>query len=210
MNTTPFENLLYTFRWAHLILEEIPLQASNLQELRREKQAHNREIGSYVHLALGMASAKRFASSANSASSRTGAARADALRLKPRGFLCDESLVGALSGDSGGDGDDGDEGESRDGKKHMKMPSACHLVALAKLTQTSVRLGLLRAGYRCSIFDTIGRREKEPSGMYYSSRKTASVGKNTGDAPAFRASAAASPSAVAMGAVVASMDGPGH
>ena len=99
----------------------------------------------------GMASAKRFASSAISASSRTGAACADALRLEPGGFFCDASLVEASSGDSGVDGDGGDEGEGRDGKKHLKMPSACHLVALVKLTQTSIRPGLLRAGSRRSI-----------------------------------------------------------
>jgi hypothetical protein len=63
MNTVPFGNLLYTFPWARLILEQIPLEASDLQELRREKQAHPvklREIGSYAHLALGNGISKTF------------------------------------------------------------------------------------------------------------------------------------------------------
>ena len=33
MNTAPFRNLLYTFTWARLILEQIPLQASDLAEI---------------------------------------------------------------------------------------------------------------------------------------------------------------------------------
>ena len=33
MNTAPFRNLLYTFTWARLILEQIPLQACDLAEI---------------------------------------------------------------------------------------------------------------------------------------------------------------------------------
>ena len=38
------------------------------------------------------------------------------------------------------------------GKKHLKMPSACHLVAFVKLTHTSMRPGRLRAGSRRSMW----------------------------------------------------------
>ncbi len=93
-----------------------------------------------------MVSAKRLASCAISASSRTGAACAEALRLEPGGFFCDGSLVEASFG-----GDKDDEAEGREGKKHLKMPSACHLVALVKLIHTSIRPGLLSAGSRRSI-----------------------------------------------------------
>lgn len=41
--------------------------------------------------------------------------------------------------------------EGLKGKKHLKIPSACHFVACVKLTQTSIRPGLLRAGSRRSI-----------------------------------------------------------
>ena len=98
-----------------------------------------------------MVSAKRLASSAISASSRTGAACADALRLEPGGFFCEASLKVEASSSSNDDDDDGDNVEGREGKKHLKMPSACHLVALVKLTQTSIRPGLLSAGSRRSI-----------------------------------------------------------
>lgn len=39
-----------------------------------------------------------------------------------------------------------------DGKKHLKIPSACHLVAFLKLIQTSIRPGRLSAGSRRSIW----------------------------------------------------------
>jgi hypothetical protein len=44
MNTAPFRNLLYTLTRARLILEQIPLQASDLQKFRREKTGTAREI----------------------------------------------------------------------------------------------------------------------------------------------------------------------
>ena len=102
-----------------------------------------REIGSYAHLSSGMVSANSLASSAISASSRTGAACGDALRLEPGGFFCEASLKVEASSSSNEDDDDGDNIESRGGKKYLKIPSACHLVALVKLTQTSIRPGLL-------------------------------------------------------------------
>lgn len=90
----------------------------------------------------GIESAKRLASWAISDSSRMGTACADALRLDPGGFFCDAST----------DSDSSDvDADGRDGKKHLKMPSACHFVALVKLTQTSMRPGLLSAGSRRSI-----------------------------------------------------------
>lgn len=94
----------------------------------------------------GIAPAKRLASRAISASSRRGTACADALRLEPGGFFCEVSMGEDEDEDSSDDDADG-----RDGKKHLKMPSACHLVALVKLIQTSMRPGLLRAGSRRSM-----------------------------------------------------------
>jgi hypothetical protein len=93
----------------------------------------------------GIASAKRLARVAISASSRIGTACADALRLDPGGFFCDASTDGASFDE------DEDNADGRHGKKHLKMPSACHFVALVKLTHTSIRPGLLSAGSRRSI-----------------------------------------------------------
>ena len=100
-----------------------------------------------------MASAKRLASSAISLSSMSGAVCADALRLEPGGLFSEVSPVGApSSGDDDDDDDDDDDGsEDREGKKHLKILSACHLVALVKLTQMSIRPGLLSAGSRRSM-----------------------------------------------------------
>lgn len=53
---------------------------------------------------------------------------------------------------------EGVEGESEEpsvegfaGKKHLKIPSACHFVACLKFTQTSMRPGRLSAGSRRSM-----------------------------------------------------------
>lgn len=43
------------------------------------------------------------------------------------------------------------EGLGLEGKKHLKIPSACHFVAWVKFTQTSMRPGRLRAGSRRSM-----------------------------------------------------------
>ena len=75
-----------------------------------------------------------------------GTACADALRLDPGGFFCDASTDSVSSDD-----DEEEDADGRDGKKHLKMPSACHFVALVKLTQTSMRPGLLSAGSRRSM-----------------------------------------------------------
>lgn len=82
-----------------------------------------------------------------------GTACADdaAFRLDSGGFICDTSTdIGDDGGDDEAD-DDADDADGRDGKKHLKMPSACHFVAFAKLTQTSIRPGLLSAGSRRSM-----------------------------------------------------------
>jgi hypothetical protein len=114
----------------------------------REKRRQASGIINPIHTLIspsGIASAKRLASRAISASSRIGTACADALRLDPGGFFCDAS-----TGEDSLD-EDGDSSDGRDGKKHLKMPSACHFVAFVKLTQTSMRPGLLSAGSRRSM-----------------------------------------------------------
>jgi hypothetical protein len=91
----------------------------------------------------GIVSAKRLASWAISASSRMGTECADAFRLDP---------AASASVDVGDEASLVDEdADGRDGKKHLKMPSACHLVALVKLTHTSMRPALLSAGSRRSM-----------------------------------------------------------
>ena len=74
----------------------------------------------------------------------------DALRLESGRSLSEVSVDDddEASSDDGGDEDDAD---GRDGKKHLKMPSACHFVALVKLIHTSIRPGLLSAGSRRSM-----------------------------------------------------------
>ena len=97
----------------------------------------------------GIASANRLASWAISASSSIGTACADdALRLDSGRFFSEASVGDEVSSGDGGDEDDAD---GRDGKKHLKMPSACHFVALVKLIHTSIRPGLLSAGSRRSM-----------------------------------------------------------
>lgn len=146
----PFGNLLNAFSWACLILEQITLQAGNLRNKKKTLCVRTQRQGDWInpdHTLIspsGIASAKRLASWAISDSSRIGTAWADALRLDPGGFFCEAST--ASDSDSLDDDSDG-----RDGKKHLKMPSACHFVALVKLTQTSIRPGLLSAGSRRSM-----------------------------------------------------------
>ena len=92
MNTTSCRNLT----WARLILEHIPLYASELAEMapRREKQvplARDRaKLGHTLISPSGMVSAKHLAISAISASSKT---RAAGLRPEPGGSFCEKSLV---------------------------------------------------------------------------------------------------------------------
>ncbi len=73
----------------------------------------------------------------------------DALRLESGRFFS----KGSVDDDDESSLDDGsdDEADGRDGKKHLKMPSACHFVALVKLIHTSIRPGLLSAGSRRSM-----------------------------------------------------------
>jgi hypothetical protein len=52
---------------------------------------------------------------------------------------------------SPGNGGDEDDADGRDGKNKLKMPSACHFVALVKLIHKSIRPGLLSAGSRRSM-----------------------------------------------------------
>ncbi len=46
----------------------------------------------------------------------------------------------------------------RAGKKHLKMPCACHFVACLKFTQTSIRPGRLRAGSSRSMWFVVANR----------------------------------------------------
>ena len=68
----------------------------------------------------------------------------NALRLGKGRFCCEVSL-GVVAGEAAL------EEDGLYGKKHLKIPSACHLVACVKLTHTSIRPGRLRAGSRRSI-----------------------------------------------------------
>ena len=96
----------------------------------------------------GMASAKRLASSEISSSVRIGIACVNALRLGKGRFCCEASL--GVAGDA--------TVEGLKGKKHLKIPSACHLVAWVKLTHTSIRPGRLRAGSSRSIWLVVAKR----------------------------------------------------
>lgn len=46
----------------------------------------------------------------------------------------------------------------RAGKKHLKMPCACHFVACLKFTQTSIRPGRLSAGSSRSMWFVVANR----------------------------------------------------
>lgn len=46
----------------------------------------------------------------------------------------------------------------RAGKKHLKIPSACHFVACLKFTQTSIRPGRLSAGSSRSMWFVVAKR----------------------------------------------------
>jgi hypothetical protein len=50
--------------------------------------------------------------------------------------------------------------EGLKGKKHLKIPSACHLVACVKLTHTSIRPGRLRAGSRRSMWFVVANNRR--------------------------------------------------
>jgi hypothetical protein len=105
-----------------------------------------RDVRPTLNSSSGMASAKRVASSDSSASSNNGAACVKAAFRLGRGmFFCELSF----SGDGELEAADEEEEEEEDGlegKKHLKRPSACHLVACVKLIHTSIRPGRLSAG----------------------------------------------------------------
>lgn len=69
-------------------------------------------------------------------------------------------------------GEDADEaagvvlGEGFAGKKHLKMPSACHLLACLKFTQTSMRPGRLNAGSRRSIWFVVANSKLSNESQY--------------------------------------------
>ena len=80
----------------------------------------------------------------------------DALHLESGRFISEASADD--DGASSDDGNDEDDADGRDGKKHLKMPSACHFVALVKLIHTSIRPGLLSAGSRRSTWLVVAKR----------------------------------------------------
>lgn len=63
-----------------------------------------------------------------------------------------------------------------DGKKHLKMPSACHLVAWAKLTHTSMRPGRLNAGSRRSIWFVVANNSLQKMGRLVMSHHDEEIG----------------------------------
>ena len=111
----------------------------------------------------GMASAKRFASSAISTSSSTGMACATALRFGRGRFCCDTSIFSSDVAPV----DDEPEAAGLEGKKHLKMPSACHFVACVKFTHTSIRPGRLSAGSRRSMWLVVANSKLEIKGCEY-------------------------------------------
>lgn len=88
----------------------------------RTERARLSEVSHTLISLSGMAPAKRFASLEISNSSRAGPSCAGCMRLAPGIFISDVStdVVSVVDADG------------RGGKKHLKMPSACHFVALVK------------------------------------------------------------------------------
>ena len=138
----PFTNFINTFSRTGFVLQQITLKSGDLKK-KISVSAFIRGIVVLLTLSSssGIASAKRLASSEISSSVRIGIACVNALRLGNGRFCCEVSLgvVGEATV------------EGLYGKKHLKMPSACHFVACVKLTHTSIRPGRLRAGSRRSI-----------------------------------------------------------
>jgi len=94
----------------------------------------------------GTASENLLASRAISASSRIGELPTGALFLDLAGSPVDDKAslgVGACGGDE---------------KNRLKIHSACHLVALVKLTQTSIRPGLVSTGSIRSMQLVVAKR----------------------------------------------------
>jgi hypothetical protein len=109
-----------------------------------------RDVRPTLNSSSGMASAKRVASSDNSASSNNGAACVKAAFRLGRGmFFCELSFSSDGELEAAEEEEEEEEEEDDDGlegKKHLKRPSACHLVACVKLIHTSIRPGRLSAG----------------------------------------------------------------
>lgn len=107
----------------------------------------------------GIASPNCFARPAISSSLSKRIACLEALRLEPGRFFCEASLAASVDEEADkSEVDDAAEADGLQGKKHLKMPSACHLVALAKFTHTSIRPGRLRAGSRRSMWFVVAKR----------------------------------------------------
>lgn len=108
----------------------------------------------------GIWSAKRLARTLSSSSSRRGIEWAAALRFDPGKFFCAtfEVLSLPLSSALTSDGASSTSATFLHGKKHLKMPSACHFVAFVKFTQTSIRPGRLSAGSRRSMWFVVANR----------------------------------------------------
>ena len=81
----------------------------------------------------------------------------DALHLESGRFFSKEFTDDAKDA-SLDDGSDNDEADGRDGKKHSKMPSACHFVTSVKLIHMSTHLCLLSAGLRCLMWLVMAKR----------------------------------------------------
>lgn len=81
------------------------------------------------------------------------------LRLAIGRFVCEASVTVATELED----EEAEEFEATgfagcEGKKHLKIPSACHLVAWVKLTHTSIRPGRLKAGSKRSMWFVVANK----------------------------------------------------
>lgn len=133
-----------------------------------------------------MASAKHLASSAISASSNRGIVCPGALRFGSGRFFCEMSVFSSVEGLEELELDE--EGLELEGKKHLKMPSACHFVAWVKFTQTSMRPGRLKAGSRRSIWLVVAKRRLRVISDKVSAKFARVAGMKIDNAPTLRRS----------------------
>lgn len=151
----PGRDLVHALTWARLVAQQVALQGRNLYDSCQYSQAR---CASEDRLTLssssGIASANRLARSEISSSERRGTERPALLRLDSASPSTEGVSSSGFADVLGEDADEGVGallGEVFAGKKHLKMPSACHLLACLKFTQTSMRPGRLNAGSRRSM-----------------------------------------------------------
>ncbi len=148
LENKPSRCLLHTLAWASLILEQIALQRGDLFVFILKLHPRMKINELTLNSSLGIASAKRLARTVISSSDKEWRIWEPFLRLGAAKLLC-EAIVPVASlevSDS-----EGAVAAFFAGKKHWKMPSACHFVAFLKLIQTSIRPGRLSAGSKRSM-----------------------------------------------------------